>query len=99
MTLVDRKSAYLQIWVAKKPWQYQLVKYKGRTYCFTRLGFGLNAAPRIMTKILKTILGEKDNIKRATNSYVDDILVDDTKASAAEVVAHLKEFGLVTKPP
>ena len=39
VTLVDLKSAYLQIRVARKLWQHQLVKYKGKTYCLTRLGF------------------------------------------------------------
>lgn len=29
-TLVDLKSAYLQVRVAKELWEYQLVKYKGR---------------------------------------------------------------------
>ena len=56
-TIVDLKSAYLQIHVAEKLWRYPLVKYKERTYCLTRLGFGLNSVPRIMTRILKTVLG------------------------------------------
>ncbi|KAK3882626.1 hypothetical protein Pcinc_012994 [Petrolisthes cinctipes] len=52
-----------------------------------------------MTKILKTVLGKSEKIKRATNSYIDDILVDETKVATGEVVAHLKDFGLATKPP
>ena len=54
-TLVDLKSAYLQIRVAKELWKYQLVKYKGKLCCLTRLGFGLSCAPRIMSGILKTV--------------------------------------------
>ena len=57
-TLAELKAAYLQIRVAEKLWKYQLVNYKGRTYCLTRLGFGLNSAPRIMAKILKTVLSK-----------------------------------------
>ena len=34
--IVDLKSAYLQLHVAKELWQYQLVSYKGKTYCLTR---------------------------------------------------------------
>ena len=98
-TIVDLKSAYLQIHMAEKLWKYQLVKYKGRTYCLTRLGFGLNAAPRIMARILKTVLGKRKEIKAATNSYIDDILVDETMVKATEVVEHLAKFGLATKPP
>ena len=30
-TIVDLKSAYLQIHVAEKLWRYQLVRYKGKT--------------------------------------------------------------------
>lgn len=99
MTIVDLKSAYLQIHVAKKLWKYQRVRYQGQTYCLTRLGFGLNCAPRIMTKILKTVLGKRKDIETGTNSYIDDILVDETAVTAAEVVKHLAKFGLVTKTP
>lgn len=99
MTIVDLKSAYLQIHVAKKLWMHQLVKYKGQTYCLTRLGFGLNCAPRIMTKILKTVLGKRKDMEAGTNSYIDDILVDETVVTAAEVVEHLAKFGLATKTP
>lgn len=98
-TIIDLKSAYLQIRVAESLWKYQLVRYKGKTYCLTRLGFGLNAAPRIMTVLLKTVLGKDKRVQAATDSYIDDILVDETVVTASEVADHLKKFGLVTKPP
>lgn len=98
-TIVDLKSAYLQIHVAEKLWRYQLVKYDGRTYCLTRLGFGLNCAPRIMTRILKTVLGKRKDVEMGTSSYIDDILVDETVVTAAQVVKHLTKFGLATKAP
>lgn len=97
--LVDLKSAYLQVRVAKELWKYQLVKHKGRTYCLTRLGFGLNSAPRIMTKILKTVLSKSEKIREATSSYIDDILVDTSRVSAAELIHHLNRYGLATKSP
>ena len=75
------------------------MSYGGKTYCLTRAGFGLNSAPRIMTLILKTVLGKDEKVKAATNSYIDDILVDGTEVKASDVVDHLKEFGLKTKPP
>ena len=96
--IVDLKSAYLQLHVHEKLWKYQLVNYKGKTYCLTRVGFGLNSAPRIMTLILKTVLGKDERVKDGTNSYIDDILVDETVVNASEVVEHLKKFGLKTKP-
>ena len=49
-TIIDLKSAYLQLHVAERVWQYQLVMYKGTIYCLTRLGFGLNIIPKTMTK-------------------------------------------------
>ena len=97
--IVDLKSAYLQIRVSEHLWQYQLVRFKGTTYCLTRLGFGLNSAPRIMSKILKTVLAVSPTVKKGTSSYIDDIIVDKSTVSVSEVVQHLSRFGLVTKPP
>ena len=97
--IVDLKSAYLQLHVHEQLWKYQLVSYEGKTYCLTRVGFGLNSTPRIMTFILKTVLGKDEKVKAATNSYIDDILVDEAEIKASDAVDHLKEFGLKTKPP
>lgn len=98
-SIVDLKAAYLQLRVSPDLWKYQLVNYKGKTYCLTRLGFGLNCAPRIMAKVLKTVLKQSQKIASATASYIDDILVDEEKATAREVRAHLQRYGLVTKSP
>ncbi|XP_076030373.1 uncharacterized protein LOC143018669 [Oratosquilla oratoria] len=97
--VVDLRAAYLQIHVTKKLWKYQLVKYKGRIYCLTRLGFGLSSAPRIMTRILKTVLEKTEAMKKGTDSYLDDILVDDGIVSTSNVVEHLARYGLTAKEP
>ena len=97
--IVDPKSAYLQLQVAKELWKYQLVSYKGKTYCLTRLGFGLNVVPKIMAAVLKTVLKKGSKTKEATDSYIDDIMVDVTKTSTKVVVEHLKGFGLTAKSP
>ena len=99
IALVDLKSAYLQVRVAQELWQYQLVRYKGETYCLTRLGFGLSSAPRIMASILKYVLAKSVTIQASTKSYVDDILVKTSQVPAETLIAHLNRFGLVTKPP
>lgn len=96
--IVDLKSAYLQIHVDKKLWQYQLVKYKGRLYCLTRLGFGLSSAPKIMTAILKTALKGNRKVNKATSSYIDDILVEESEVTAEEVRDHVETYGLTAKP-
>ena len=40
--MVDLKSAYIQHKESKSLWKYQLVRYKGRTYCLTRLNSSKN---------------------------------------------------------
>ena len=97
--IADLKSAYLQLHVAKELWQYQLVSYKRKTYCLTRLGFELNVARKIMAAVLKTVLKKGSKTKEVTNSYIDDIMVDVTKISTKEVVKHLTGFGLTAKSP
>lgn len=97
--LVDLKSAYLQIQVVKDLWKYQLVQHHERTYCLTRLGFGLGVAPRIMAKILKTVLARSTEVKAATSSYVDDNLLNESLLTADRLIQHLERFGLATKPP
>ena len=68
-------------------------------YCLTQLGLGLNAAPKIMLAVLKTVLMKGHQTREATDSYIDDIIIDVTKVLMKEVVDHLKEFELTTKPP
>ena len=97
--IVDLKAAYLQVRVSQDLWKYQLVRYKGKVYCLTRLGFGLSSAPRIMTKILKTVLGQDEVVKKGTSSFIDDIMVNTSVLTADRVISHLKEGGLEAKEP
>ena len=99
LKLVDLKSAYLQIHVDESLWPYQQVLYKGQSYCLTRLGFGLSCAPRIMTRILREVLAADERIQRATDHYIDDVIVMDDVVPASEVMAHLKRCGLESKSP
>ena len=99
LKVVDLKSAYLQIHVSKELWQYQIVRYNGTHYALTRLGFGLTSAPRIMTKILSKVLSMDDQIDRATDHYIDDILVQESVVSASRVREHLQRYGLESKEP
>jgi transposase InsO family protein len=99
LKVVDLKSAYLQIHVSEDLWKYQVVKYKGVHYALTRLGFGLSCAPRIMTSILGKVLSLDDHVHRATDHYINNIVVQEWVASAEEVRQHLAKYGLVTKEP
>ena len=76
--MLDLKDAYLQVHIAEELWPYQVVNYQGKRYCLTRLGFGLNSAPRIMTHILRKVLEIREEIRDATDNYIDDILVNET---------------------
>lgn len=46
--LLDLRNAYLQIHIDKSLWTFQTVIFKGKWFCLTWLGFGLNVAPLIM---------------------------------------------------
>ena len=96
--IVDFKSAYLQIYVDKKQWRYQLVKYKGQIYCLTRLRFGPNSTPNIMTAVLKTVLTKDDAVKRATISYINNVQVEEAEVAAEKVRDHVNTYGLTAKP-
>ena len=99
LEIVDLQAAYLQIRVAEHLWKHQLVKFNGKVYALTRLGFGLNVAPRVMTVILKKVLGQNKAVEEGTNPYVDDILVNVSCVSTKVVVEHLRQYGLRSKPP
>ena len=99
LKIVDLRSAYLQIHVSRELWQYQVVEYKGVRYALTRLGFGLSPAPRIMTMILKKVLSMDDDVRRGTDSYIDDIVVRESVVSADKVRRHLARYGLESKKP
>ena len=73
--------------------------YKGRYYALTRLGFGLSCAPRIITLVLGKILSLNDRVRRGTDHYIDDIIVQESVVSAPEVRQHLTAYGLESKDP
>ncbi|XP_067949793.1 uncharacterized protein [Watersipora subatra] len=97
--VVDLKSAYLQIHVSEDLWKYQVVKYKGVPYALTRLGFGLLCAPRIMTKILGKVLSLDERVRRGTDHYIDDIVVQESVLGVEELRKHLAKYRLATKEP
>ncbi|XP_068240110.1 uncharacterized protein [Palaemon carinicauda] len=50
-------------------------------------------------KILKTVLSKSEKKERPTSSYIDDILVNESIATADEGIRHLNTFELITKSP
>lgn len=71
-------AAYSQLYITEKLWWYQFVKYNGKIYSCTMLGFGHNVAPKIMAAVLKTVV-RKNKVKEATDPYIDDIIIDLTE--------------------
>lgn len=98
MKLIDLRKAYLQIHVDPRLWKHQVVSFKGTLYSLTRLGFGLNVAPKILTRILRKVLSLEATIERGTDSYIDDVAVDESIVSSEAVREHLLRYGLVAKP-
>lgn len=97
IALLDLRRAYLQCHVEPSLQVYQSVIFKGKTYLMTRLCFGISIGPKAMSHIVKHVL-EKDNlIAAATDSYIDDIIVDESRVSADVVKKHLLDFGLESK--
>ena len=99
LCLLDLRDAYLQVHVDEDLWRYQVVVFRGKRYCLTRLGFGLNAAPKIMSAIVQKVLSICPRIAQNTDSFVDDIIVNLNEVSAEEVRQHLKRYGLECKEP
>ena len=96
-TIVDLRRAYLQIHIDKSLWPFQMVKIKGQRYCVTHLGFRINVAPQIMRSVVKAVIGQDETVSSTTSSYVDDIFVNKSVCSAAQMKTHLERFGLTCK--
>ena len=97
--ILDLKDAYMQIHAHPSCSKFQRVRFEGRNYELTRVGFGLACAPKILKAVVQYVLGLDKDIQKACNAYYDDILVDLNQVSAALMVDHLKRYGLVVKPP
>lgn len=97
--LLDLKKAYLQIHLDESLWPYQIVSYKGKRYCLTRLGFGLNSAPKIMCSIVQYIIDKQVAWKGGVDFYIDDIFVNQDIVVVEDVVNHFRNWGLCSKPP
>ena len=98
VAVLDLAKAYLQIRIHDSLWPYQTVIFKGRRYCLSRLGFGLNVALLIMKAVIHCVLSQDSDVKEGSSAYIDDILVNEDIVKATCVEAHLRNFGLTSKP-
>ena len=97
VAFLDLKKTFLQIHVEKALWPYQTVRYKGKRFALTRLGFGLSVAPSVMQTVLDAAMSQDSRVAADVSTYVDDILVDKAKLPAPEVAEHLPAYGLESK--
>ena len=65
VSIVDFKSAYLQLKIKRDLWKHQLVEY-----CLTRLEFSLNCSTRIISNILKSVVARNESIRKQTRSLI-----------------------------
>ncbi|KRZ11563.1 hypothetical protein T4B_14 [Trichinella pseudospiralis] len=91
------KKAYLQIRIDISLWPYQTVIFKGKRYCLTRLGFGLNVAPLVMKAVLNCVLSRNPDVRKGTSAYIDNILVNKSVVAVDRVKRHLAHYGLTCK--
>ena len=97
--MLDLQKAYLQLHVDTSLQRFQAVRYKNKLYVMTRVGFGLNVAPKVMSRILATVLSLDEIVSKGTDYYIDDIIVNEAVVPVATVKEHLEKYGLRTKEP
>ena len=79
------KDAYLSIPIHQSFRKSLKFTWHGRTYEYTALPFGLSAAPRVFTKLLKPILGSLRETGIHLIAYLDNfLLIGKTKNQAEE---------------
>lgn len=94
--LVDIQKAYMQVHVAEHLHKFQVVSVNGSQFAMTRMGFGLNIAPRVLQAIIEHIVG-RAGLTDSVLAYRDDLVVAGDKAAVLREV--LLEHGFPTKPP
>ena len=71
--------------------------FQNKRYCLTRLGFGLNVAPKIKKSVVSAIIDQDEFVKNRTSAYVDDIFVDENIVGLDYVKKHFLKYGLEIK--
>ena len=107
-TFIDLKKAYLKIFVKEGLSYYQGVKYKGRFYRLTRLGFGFVNAPKMLRAVVRYCLKDE----QAADDFFDDLAISTADSLGGEgpgdmalmeatdrVVEVMRKNGFESKPP
>ena len=104
MTKVDLKDAYFMVPLRDKHRNLTRFTWKGSTFQFNCLPFGLSSAPWVFTKITRPIMTVLRSMGLRTIMYIDDILIlaeSETQARehTAALIFLLENVGMVINHP
>ena len=97
MIKLDLKDAYLQIPIHQDHLHLLQFQWMEKTYQFLCLPFGLTSAPRVFTKVLKSLIGTLRQMGIRLVVYLDNILIlHQGREELAPLICNLFEaLGLV----
>ncbi|WP_411016592.1 reverse transcriptase domain-containing protein [Salmonella sp. s51944] len=72
---LDLQDAYLHIPIAEDNQQYLAFRYKGQSYKFRSLPFGLSTAPRVFTMVTRVVIAHLRRQGITLFAYLDDWLI------------------------
>lgn len=72
---VDLKDAYYSIPIADSDRKFMRFYWDGQLYQFTCLANGLSSAPRVFTKVMKSVFSTLRKYGHINTSYIDDSLL------------------------
>ena len=96
---LDLRRPYLQVRVHRSVLLFQTVMIKGRRYCLTRLGFGLNEDPKIMSAIMNLVMAKDEGNSKGNVILHWRCLRHENVASSRGVKEYLERFSLVYNGP
>lgn len=102
-TTIDLSDAYFHIAVHRAHRKYLRFAFKGTTYEYQVIPFGLSLAPRVFTKCVEAALAPLRSSGIRIFSYIDDYLVcaDSRQRAASDssaVIHHLTALGFRINP-
>ena len=99
-TSVDLRDAYLHIPIHEEFHKFLAFRYRGTDFCFRALPFGLSTAPRVFTRVTRSILAVLRSRGLQVYAYLDDWLVvaDSEEAchhATYQVLSLLRQLGWI----
>ena len=97
---LDLKDAYLHIPIAPASQRFLAFEYRGETFKFTALPFGLSTSPRVFTRVAGAVVAELRRRGVTLFAYLDDWLVlgeseEQARGNVRETITLLQHLGWV----